>query len=368
MPGGELYVPMWWKTKASTNRSDIRKTSGWQWKMSIKTQKPASSEADIVERCDYETSGVEFTEADESAGLLRGVKLLGLRSRNRRSYDTDGVRESAPKVLVGARIFIDHPADPSTVRSYRDSFGVVESVEYRAGKGWFGDIRFNPKHQVATQFAWDVRNNHRNMGFSINGRAQQGGRDKNGDTVVESLLEIRSVDVVTRPGTTNGIFESEETPVSLTVEELKKNHPDLVAALVAESAAGAAGAGKGDGSAKVQEQMEALMAELQTYRQKEAQQRLLAEVAEQFGSIVKGTVFESLLSDVVECACQMGDADKREKLANLLKKAGPLFSDDGQDIVAEESEKPVKAVAKVGSHGAAAYRAGSLRAALGAGK
>jgi len=39
----------------------------------------------------------DVTEAmiDREKGIIRGVKLLGLRSKNKRNYDTPGVRKNA---------------------------------------------------------------------------------------------------------------------------------------------------------------------------------------------------------------------------------------------------------------------------------
>lgn len=289
---------------------------------------------------------VDVTEAE--VGVLKNVKLLGLRSKNRRTYDTEGVRNTAPKKLTGARIFLDHPADPAATRQYRDSFGVVESVEYRPGQGYFGAIKYNPEHPLAKKFAWDVKNVPKTFGMSINGVIKSGSRNSDGDVVVESLEEIRSVDVVTRPGTAEGIFEEEDmTKVDEKAAQDAKEAETLRAELK-----------------QVQE-------ELATVRKEAAERKDRAEVSEAFGTILKDTpIPQDLQKEIIECACQLA-GDQREKFKGVVSKIAPLFKvvDDSEfdgegDEKAEESEKE-KPAPRVGSGGRSGKGGYSLLESLG---
>ena len=82
---------------------------------------------------------------DQHKGVLQGVKLIGLESRNGRRY-----RESALAQAVAlyeeAKVNVNHPkSGPLEPRDYQDRIGVIRSVELRVGEGLFGDLHFNPK-------------------------------------------------------------------------------------------------------------------------------------------------------------------------------------------------------------------------------
>lgn len=285
-----------------------------------------------------EQDAFEGTVAEE-AGLVRGVKLLGLRSKNRRNYDTPGVRKSAGELMRGCRIYIDHPERPDAPRSYRDAFGVVESHEFRAGQGHFGDIRFNPEHPLAKQFTWDVKNNPSALGMSINAKIRPGKTDRNGDVVVESLEMVRSIDIVTRPGTAEGIFEADssadtsEEDAEMDLKTLKEKHADLLEQALAEksqnSTAEAEKAALAASLKEAQEQLEAIKAE------KEAAKRR-ADVEKQVGEALEGSAIvadDALVAEIVECACEMQEnaAKKFTGVLAKISKISPMLAETDED-------------------------------------
>lgn len=293
---------------------------------------------DVTEQDSFEASADQTVD-----GVVRGVKLLGLRSRNRRNYDTPGVRKSAVEHLSGARIFIDHPETPSTPRSYRDAFGVVENCHYVAGRGFYGDIRYNPKHFLADQFIWDVKNNPSGLGMSVNARLVYGPKkDKNGDEVVESIEMVRSLDVVTKPATSTGIFEHEDEDSVMDLKTLREKHADIVEQIAAEERA------KVVKSSEATE-VEKTMAELQN-RLKEATEQLAevkkAEEARKLRDAIESE-YADLVADaelrksVVECACELAE-ESRKKLKGVVERlatADPVVSeeeDDDYDVDADE--------------------------------
>ncbi|TWT85584.1 hypothetical protein Pla123a_03910 [Posidoniimonas polymericola] len=142
---------------------------------------------------------------DRAASVLRGVKLLGLQSRNQREYREDALRR-AMTLYEGARVNVNHPAgDPLAPRDYRDRLGVIRGVELRTGEGLFGSLHFNPKHPLAEQLAWDAEHAPHNVGLSHNVLARTSRHD--GRTVVESIEHVQSVDLVADPASTAGLFE-----------------------------------------------------------------------------------------------------------------------------------------------------------------
>jgi hypothetical protein len=142
---------------------------------------------------------------DRTAGVLRGVKLIGLESLNGRRYRPAAL-SAAVTLYEGAKVNVNHPKEgPLAPRDYRDRLGVIRQVEFRADEGLFGNLHFNPKHALAEQLAWDAENNPRNVGFSHNVLARL---TREGEqTVVEAITHVQSVDLVADPAATQGLFE-----------------------------------------------------------------------------------------------------------------------------------------------------------------
>ncbi|MHB1033223.1 MAG: hypothetical protein ACYC35_23950 [Pirellulales bacterium] len=177
---------------------------------------------------------------DRDAGMIRGVKILGLESRNGRTYLPEALAEAAA-MYEGAKVNVNHPkGSPAAPRDYQDRIGAVRNVAVRAGEGLFGDLHFNPRHALAEQLAWDAEHAPENVGFSHNVQARTSRRGER--TVVEAITEVRSVDLVADPATTRGLFESAAEPErgawsALTLEDLSRHRPDLVEAIREEQAA-----------------------------------------------------------------------------------------------------------------------------------
>ncbi len=126
---------------------------------------------------------------DREAGVIRGVKLLGLASRNGRRYREEAL-VNAVSLYEGAKVNINHPkGHPLSPRDYQDRLGVVRGVEFRAGEGLFGDLHFNPKHALSEQLVWDAEHAPQNVGMSHNvlARTTRSGNE----TVVEAIAELR---------------------------------------------------------------------------------------------------------------------------------------------------------------------------------
>ncbi len=157
----------------------------------------------IQEYCD--SRGVQM-RVDREAGVIRGVKILGLNSRNGRQYPAETLARAVP-LYEGAKVNVNHPkGSPLAPRDYQDRIGVIHGVELRAGEGLFGDLHFNPKHLLAEQLIWDAEHAPENVGFSHNVQARTGRRDDN--LIVEEITRVQSVDLVADPATTRGLYES----------------------------------------------------------------------------------------------------------------------------------------------------------------
>jgi len=157
----------------------------------------------LQEFCD--SRGVAM-RVDRPSGVIRGVKVLGLESRNGRTYLPEALCEASP-LYEEAKVNVNHPkGNPTGPRDYQDRIGVIRNVSVRPGAGLFADFFFNPKHALAEQLMWDAEHAPENVGFSHNVEARLSRR---GDqVVVEAITRVQSVDLVADPATTRGLFES----------------------------------------------------------------------------------------------------------------------------------------------------------------
>lgn len=145
---------------------------------------------------------------DKENGVVSGVKILGVKSRNNRVYPLETLRDAAT-LYENAKVNVNHPdGSPTESRKYQDRVGSIKNVTLQ-DNGLYGDFHFNPKHPLAEQMLWDAEKAPENFGFSHNVEAVV--RLENGAQVVDKIVRVRSVDLVADPATTSGLFES-ETP------------------------------------------------------------------------------------------------------------------------------------------------------------
>ncbi len=220
---------------------------------------------------------------DRGAGVIRGVKILGLSSRNGRTYSPDALGK-ATQLYEGAKVNVNHAkGNPLGPRDYQDRIGVIRNVAIRSGDGLFADFHFNPKHALAEQLSWDAEHAPENVGFSHNVQARTA---RHGDRVtVEAIIKVQSVDLVADPATTHGLFEAAgdnseavdagkaesqngSDPTGLTVELLKQQHPELVETLLEERAVEIQ---------KLREEIERLRIDENLRRKQDLARRLIAE-------------------------------------------------------------------------------------------
>ena len=149
-------------------------------------------------------------------GVLYGVKLLGLTSKNKRRYESKALSEAKTK-YEGRKVYVNHPdpEDAGSDRDWNDWAGVIENVQYRKGDGLYGDVvlrQNGPYFQGIIEAATNPKFS-KNCGFS---HVADGESHFEGDTeIVESIKEVFSVDLVTDPATTKGMYESKRPTLNL---------------------------------------------------------------------------------------------------------------------------------------------------------
>ena len=165
----------------------------------------------------------EAHKVDREAGVIYGVKILGAKSRNGRTYSAKAMKE-AVGLYEGKQVHIDHPDKKNAAqeRSVRDHIGQFRNVrfeEYRMAL--VGDFHYLKSHPESDAIAERAERMPDTFGMS---HVADGDCVRNGsEVVVESIKSVLSVDIVTDPATNTSLFESfeEQTmPVTKTVKQL----------------------------------------------------------------------------------------------------------------------------------------------------
>ena len=143
---------------------------------------------------------------DFENGIIRGVKILGRESKNNRIYTDQAIKEAA-KLYEGVKVYIDHPAreEATRERKFFEAFGELRSIFLKTD-GVYGDLHFNRSHPAAKQVCEAAERFPNQFGLSHN--AEGLGDMKGGVFVIESIVQVHSVDIVTQPATNAGLFES----------------------------------------------------------------------------------------------------------------------------------------------------------------
>jgi hypothetical protein len=258
---------------------------------------------------EYVDSRGAQVRVDRDAAVIRGVKILGLESRNGRSYLPACVAAAA-RLYEGIKVNVNHPKGAlHAPRDYQDRIGLLRGVAMRDGEGLFGDLHFNPKHALAEQLLWDAEHASENVGLSHNVAARTARR---GDqVVVEAIERVESVDLVADPATTRTLFESACGDVqSLTLEQLRGQRPDLVSALAAETS----------------DELRRLRGELERLQ--------VAEAVQQRRQLIRRLLAEHRLPDPDLCGTQAGSLVSKAFITQLLEAGDETAI---RDLVAERA-------------------------------
>jgi hypothetical protein len=189
----------------------------------------------LTERLEAVFSG---TEVDSEKGVVRGVSLLGLESKNGYRYS-----EAAVKKAVGeghynnAQIFADHAPDGQVApRGMAELVGVTMDARYdEASKRVKADVRVLKSSEMGRVFMEAATDPilSRSIGMSHD---CDGHMDEQSKTVTE-IARVHSVDLVTRPATTGGIHEHTKESKDMDEKEAKELREQLDAAKKAADAA-----------------------------------------------------------------------------------------------------------------------------------
>lgn len=154
----------------------------------------------LVELREY-TKVTKASRIDEEAGILYDLALLGERSANGRRYPASTM-QSALHLFEGRQSFLNHGRDADVDRV----LGVWKECRVEGGKVR-GNFHYFKSHPFAPRLVEAARRPELNnaLGFSISGRGRT--RTEDGETVVEELSDLGSIDCVAQPATVAGLYE-----------------------------------------------------------------------------------------------------------------------------------------------------------------
>lgn len=148
---------------------------------------------------------------DRTAGIIRGVKIIGATSKNGRDYSQQALKEAAT-FYDGIAVNTNHPGrtTPNAARTVEEGVGWLENITVKP-EGVYGDLHVIKSHALAnTLFEVAERKPDR---FGLSHNAAGDVVERAGKRIVESIKSVRSVDLVQNPATVNSLFES-EAPVA----------------------------------------------------------------------------------------------------------------------------------------------------------
>jgi hypothetical protein len=152
-----------------------------------------------------EAVGSVAGRVDRAAGVIHGVKVLGLQSANGRTYLPEAIRSAAP-LYEHKSVRANHPKKADDQRDVEEVFGWLEGCRLDEHGELYADLHIlNPTSELAESVFQAAERNPKLFGLSHNadGEVQRvDGRD-----VVTRIVEVRSVDLVADPATTRGLFE-----------------------------------------------------------------------------------------------------------------------------------------------------------------
>ncbi len=145
---------------------------------------------------------LEYSEPGVRGSVIRGVKIIGTKSRHGYEYPLSVLQEAIP-LYEDAPVFICHPDARERrqgSRRHAAHFGSLQRVSGN-GDGLYADLRVKRSHPMAKAILESAPTGK--FGLSHNAIVDM---TDDGKTVTQ-IVEIKSVDLVDSPGTTKNLFE-----------------------------------------------------------------------------------------------------------------------------------------------------------------
>lgn len=274
---------------------------------------------------------MEFT-IDRQNGVIRGAKVLGPISRNKRRYP-NAARRDVIRLAEGKPVRMKHGND-----AYDSTVGWVQDLR-EENDTVYGDFHLKPHHPLRENILWDAENKPQEFGLSIDAEGRVGRPDKSGWRDVTKVEKVGYVALVTDPATATSIRESFEEP-DMDLATLKSDHPELVEKLIEEYRASQVNdeQSKQEKAKLIRERDEAL-AKLQESENKlgeyqKAEQRAArrSEIEKEAAELKAGDISEELMESYLDLKPEtvtafLKEIAKRPIQESVEKPAGAKSSD-----------------------------------------
>ena len=152
---------------------------------------------------------VEYSNARVRDGVIEGVKIVGLKSRNGYSYQP-GALEAAKALYEDTPVWVLHPNTREKRRSSRqldEHFGHLQGI-YMQADGLYGNLHVKQSHPMAAPILASLPEHK--YGLSHNAVVEMNADE----TEVTKIVSVNSVDLVDNPATTTNLFEEENMDLS----------------------------------------------------------------------------------------------------------------------------------------------------------
>lgn len=179
----------------------------------------SENELDIVEELDIQ----ESTMSDD---VLANVLLCGKTSTNKRVYTESYMKEGLTKYM-NAPVYVNHKPGE---RNLEDRFGVATNVRITE-KGLVGDIKVLTNHPLYEMIKESYDKKMYKIGMSHNVRAMARERE-DGITEISAIDSVKSIDIVSNPGTVMNFHENENAELVSLKEQVETLKADLVTAKI----------------------------------------------------------------------------------------------------------------------------------------
>lgn len=188
------------------------------------SRRPPTPLGDLREYVELAPSALKV---DRENGIIYGVKVAGWQSKNGYAYDPDGVDE---KLYEGVGVNIDH--ELARELKCDPVLGELRNCT-KTKSGIYGDLHYLREHPFSNRLCEAAERMPRRYGMSQ--VVPKGDYDFDRDRqLVTKVRRVDSVDLVAKPATTNGLFESEHMSKKFRdLLESKKDNPLAVALLEA---------------------------------------------------------------------------------------------------------------------------------------
>lgn len=148
---------------------------------------------------------------DRVAGIVYGVKIGGKKSKNNREYTSQALTDLA-KLSNGSKGYIDHalpgrriPNSPT--RSMHDWACVFKNCTVK-NDGVYGDAHCRMETAAGKAVMEAAEKFPDKFGLSQHSVVEAFVRQGDNCTVVERVIEVKSIDIVDNPATTTSLFEA----------------------------------------------------------------------------------------------------------------------------------------------------------------